>query len=71
MVVTLYTTHCPKCHVLATKLDSAAIEYKVFEDVEAMSEKGIMSVPTLEIDGKMLNFKEAVDWINGGGAPLS
>ena len=70
MTVVLYTTHCPRCQVLASKLDSAAIKYEVFEDVDEMSKKGIMSVPVLEVDGKLLDFKKAVDWVNNGGAPL-
>lgn len=71
MTVILYTTHCPRCQVLASKLDSAAIKYEVCDDVEVMSQKGIMSVPLLEVDGKQLDFKKAVDWVNNGGAPLT
>lgn len=70
MEVVLYSTHCPRCQVLATKLDNAGIAYTTFTDVDEMSKKGIMSVPMLEVDGKMLDFKKAVDWVNGGGAPL-
>ena len=68
MTVTLYTTHCPRCQVLAAKLDQAAIKYDVCENVNEMLEKGIMSVPVLEIDGNQLDFKQAVDWVNKGGA---
>lgn len=71
MEVIFYTTHCPKCLVLAKKLEGAGIEYETFTDVDEMSKKGIMSVPMLEVNGTMLDFKQAVDWINKGGAPLS
>ena len=67
MKLTLYTTHCPRCQVLATKLDAAALKYEVIDDVDKIAEKGIMSVPVLEVDGKQLDFKKAVDWINNGG----
>lgn len=67
MTVTLYTTHCPRCQVLATKLDQAAIKYDVCENVDEMLEKGIMSVPILEVDGNAMDFKQAVDWVNKGG----
>lgn len=62
----LYTTHCPKCHVLSSKLDNAAMSYDVCDDVEVMRQKGITSVPMLEVDGELLTFKEAEDWINNG-----
>ncbi len=62
--VTLYTTHCPRCNVLASKLDSAGIEYDICEDEDEMVAKGMMSSPILEIDGELLDFKSAVDWIS-------
>ena len=66
-MVTLYTTHCPRCQVLATKMDNAGIKYEVCDDVDVMNKKGFMSVPLLEIDEKVLQFKEAIDWVNNGG----
>ena len=32
--------------------------------LDIMEQKGIMSVPVLEVDGKMMNFTEANNWIN-------
>jgi hypothetical protein len=29
-----------------------------------MEKLGIMSVPVLEVDGNLLQFKEATEWIN-------
>lgn len=66
-MVTLYTTHCPRCQVLAAKMDNAGIKYEVCDDVDVMTQKGFMSVPLLEIDEKVLQFKEAIDWVNNGG----
>lgn len=66
-MITLYTTHCPKCQVLASKLDNAAIKYEVCDNVDVMAQKGFMSVPLLEIDGEILDFKKAIDWVNNGG----
>lgn len=65
-MITLYTTHCPQCIVLSKKLDNAGIEYTVCEDIDKMTERGFMSAPMLEVDDKVFNFKQAVDWINGG-----
>ena len=64
MQVILYSTGCPKCKVLEAKLNMKEIEYDVVADVSVMESKGFMSVPMLEINGEVMNFKKAVDWIN-------
>ena len=58
MKVTLYTTHCPKCNVLTTKLKSKGVDY------EEITDKGFMSAPMLEVDGKIMTFVEAIKWVN-------
>lgn len=64
-MITLYTTHCPKCNILKQKLDIKNIEYNINEDVETMINKGFSSVPVLEIsDNSVLNFSEAIKWID-------
>lgn len=65
ILITLYSTGCPRCNVLKQKLDNKKIEYTVVNDVDIMTEKGISTVPVLEVDGQLLQFKEAVDWVNG------
>lgn len=64
MEVILYTTFCPKCKVLETKLKQKGIEYKEITDIDIMTEKGFMSVPMLEVDNFVMNFTEANTWIN-------
>lgn len=64
MQVTLYSTGCPKCKVLKMKLDSKNINYDIISDVSIIISKGINTVPVLEVDGNIMNFKTAVDWIN-------
>ena len=64
MNVIMYSTGCPKCNVLKSKLDSKSIPYMVVSDVSSIVAKGITTVPVLEIDGRLLDFKEAVDWVN-------
>ena len=63
MNLTLYSTHCPQCKVLQAKLDQAGLEYKLVEDQDVMIEKGFMSAPILEVDGAVLNFSKAIQWI--------
>lgn len=63
MNVTLYSTNCPKCKVLESKLNQHGVGYNVNHDVEIMKAKGFDFLPKLEVDGVVYNFKEAVDWI--------
>ena len=63
MKVILYSTHCPKCRVLETKLSQKCISYDEINDIELMQNKGFMTVPKLEVDGVVYDFKEAVEWI--------
>lgn len=64
MNVVLYTSHCPKCKVLETKLKQKKVEYVEVDDVDVMLAKGIKSAPYLEVDGALMNFNDAVKWVN-------
>jgi glutaredoxin len=63
MKVVFYSTHCPQCKVLETKLKQKNISYEEVNDVEVMKSKGFVSAPKLEVDGTVYDFKEAVNWI--------
>lgn len=65
MSVTLYSTGCPKCRILEQKLDMKNVEYKVVSDEAEMIDKGFMSLPMVDVDGKEMDFGEAVRWVNG------
>ena len=62
--ITLFTTHCPKCRVLTAKLDAAGVSYDMVEDIEAMQQLGIDEVPCLRINEDIINFSDAVKWVN-------
>lgn len=64
-MIILYTTGCSKCRILETKLGRKKIQYIKCEDTNVMKEKGMTSVPCLEVNGIMLNFEQANSWING------
>lgn len=64
MQVILYTTHCPRCEVLAKKLAQSNINYTENTDVEEMLKMGMASAPALKVDENLMNFHEAVQWIN-------
>ena len=64
MSVILYSTGCPKCKVLKAKLDNTWIKYEIVDDVDEMLRLGISTVPCLGVDGKIMNFKESMKWID-------
>ena len=64
MTVILYSTNCPRCRVLESKLKSASVTFDVCTDVDLMIAKGYTAAPTLEVDGESLSFNEAVKWAN-------
>ena len=64
MRIVLFSTGCPKCKVLEKKLLQKNMVYEEVNDVDVMTEKGFMSVPMLEVDGEVMDFKAASDWIN-------
>ena len=63
MNIVLYSTNCPKCKVLKSKLEQNNIEFIENNDIELMTQKGFTTAPMLEIDSIVYNFKEAVEWI--------
>lgn len=65
--VILYTTHCPKCRILENELSKKKIDFTIIDDVDYMIQKGVSSIPMMEINGKLKNYNEAIRWIMNGG----
>lgn len=62
MMVTLYSTNCPKCFMLEKTLDKYKIKYDKVTDMTVMIKKNIMEAPTLEVNGDLYNFEKALLW---------
>ena len=62
--IILYSTGCPKCKVLKSKLVDKNIEFVENNSVETMTGLGITQVPVLSVDGTLFDFKQAVAWVN-------
>lgn len=60
----LYSIGCPKCEVLSRKLKDARIAYQLCNSLAEMANLGINEVPVLFADGVMMNFAEAIEWVN-------
>ena len=63
-MVILYSTGCPKCKVLESKLRNKGIEFEIVTDVEIMENKGFLMVPMLEVDEEIYDYNEALQWVN-------
>lgn len=64
----LYSTNCPKCKVLETKLNQAGYKYEIINDGDLMREKGFLEAPVLEVNGETKNFAQALAWLRAGGS---
>lgn len=64
MVVTLYTTHCPKCKTLAERLEKKNVAFETCEDMKVLVAKGFKTVPMLEVDGHIMDFVQANKWVS-------
>lgn len=62
--IILYSTGCPKCKVLEARLRAKGIDFIHNDNVDEMMKKGFTSVPMLEVNGNVLSFKEALQWVN-------
>ena len=62
--VILYSTGCPKCKVLKSKLDEKSIECEIISDMDTIISLGFKTVPLLSVDGNIMQFADAVKWVN-------
>ncbi len=62
-MIKMYSTHCPKCKVLAMKLAQKNIEFEEIDDIEVMRQIGLKSAPALQVEGQILDFNAAIAWV--------
>lgn len=60
----LYTQNCPKCEVLKKKLLQKNLSFETSSDFSKLVENNIDTLPILEVDGKLLEFPEAITYVN-------
>ena len=63
-MITLDSTGCPRCTVLKKKLEEKGVTYATVTDIDEMMDLGIQSVPVLVADDKVMQFTEAIQWVN-------
>lgn len=62
-IILYKTPTCGKCKVLKKKLEDKGIEFTENEDIDEMLSMGIMNAPTLSVNGELLDFMSALDWV--------
>lgn len=62
--IVLYGNGCPQCQILETKLNQKDMRYTHVTDVEIMTAKGFTRVPMLEVGNVIMDFPEAVKFVN-------
>ena len=67
----LYSTGCPRCKMLKKKLSEMGVEYVENNNVDEMLALGFNDVPMLSVDGKLMNFSEAVKWLLSGNGEVA
>lgn len=62
----LYSTGCPRCSMLKKKLSDMGVDYVENNNIDEMLSLGINDVPVLSVNGRLMNFSEAIKWLVSG-----
>ena len=62
--IILYSTGCSKCGILKKKLDTIKAPYIENHDADEMQRLGMTEAPGLMVDGQLMNFAQAIHWVN-------
>ena len=61
----LYTQGCVKCDVLKKKLEQKGLSFDIeSNNFQKLIDAGIEFMPVLEVNGELLQFNDAVTYIN-------
>ena len=63
-MIKLYTNHCRKCEILTAKLTEKNVLFEVEDNEETLKDLGLDFMPVLEVDGKRLEYLDAVNYVN-------
>ena len=62
-MIKLYQHGCPNCLRLKQRLDEKNITYENITDKNIMISLGFETAPKLEVNGIIMDFKEAINWV--------
>ena len=68
--IVFYSTHCAHCRAVELMLKKKNIQYKEIyinpekpEEVQVMLDMGLQSAPGLVVDGEVMDYNQALNWI--------
>lgn len=61
--IVLYSTGCPQCQILKTKMNLKNISFVENTSKDDMIKHGFKSAPMLQVGDKFMTFIEAIQWI--------
>ena len=65
--IIMYTLpKCGYCEALKSALKMRDIHFEINQDVDEIASLGFQSVPQLKVGNKIMNYKQAIEWINNG-----
>lgn len=66
-MITLYSTHCPKCKVVEMKVKQLNLECNIIDDTDEVvavgKAHGIQSAPILQVDDNYYDFNSAIKYL--------
>ena len=61
MIITLYSTGCPKCQILEKRLKKNNIDFIISDNVDALIEKGFQSAPVMAVGKLFYDYTSAMN----------
>ena len=62
--IVFYSNNCPRCKILKMKLTQKGLKHEEINDDRIFETKGFKSMPMLEVDGKIMEFTDAIAFVN-------
>ena len=62
-MITLYSNDTRECLELEKKLRDKGIDFNLNKDIVLMRDRCFLALPKLEVDGKVMGYKEALSYL--------
>lgn len=62
--IVIYGNECPRCLVLEDKMKKTGLTFSIEDNMKEIIKQGFQSAPILKVDGKYMEFQEAIKWVD-------
>ena len=63
-MIIMYSTGCPNCKRLESRLKVSGLSYEVCQDMERIKSLNLTNIPVLDVDGKLYTYRAAISYNN-------